>query len=86
LFLGGPGDDELVGTLKADTLIGGAGDDTLLAAGNGDRLHGGAGKDVAVLRGRLKDYVFEWVGKRLQARGPRGVYWLIDIESVRFVP
>lgn len=43
---GGPGDDELIGSVDDDTLNGGAGDDRLYPSLGADALDGGPGDDV----------------------------------------
>jgi Ca2+-binding RTX toxin-like protein len=46
LIIGGPGDDHLVGSDRADEIRGRAGDDVLLGLGGIDVLLGGAGNDL----------------------------------------
>jgi Ca2+-binding RTX toxin-like protein len=43
---GNSGEDLIIGTEAAETLLGLAGDDLLMAGGSGDRLEGGAGNDI----------------------------------------
>jgi len=45
---GGDGDDVLIGSNGADTLLGGAGDDVLIGSGGNDILDGGTGDNVIV--------------------------------------
>jgi Ca2+-binding RTX toxin-like protein len=45
---GGDGDDVLVGSMRADTLLGGAGDDVLIGNGGLDILDGGPGDNVVI--------------------------------------
>ncbi len=52
---GGDGDDYLLGSSHADSLIGGRGDDVLDGAGGADVLRGGAGDDVFIWHGGMRD-------------------------------
>ncbi len=45
VFLGGAGNDRLIGAGLGDTLVGDAGDDVLFGMGGNDRLDGGEGQD-----------------------------------------
>ncbi|MHB1216268.1 MAG: calcium-binding protein, partial [Thiobacillus sp.] len=47
--LGTSGNDTLLGSTAAETLVGGAGNDTLTGAGGADVLYGGAGDDTFIL-------------------------------------
>jgi Ca2+-binding RTX toxin-like protein len=51
---GGPGDDELIGTVRSDLLKGGAGDDRIWGSGGKDVESGGGGHDSLTGFGTLK--------------------------------
>ena len=60
-ILGGPGNDQLVGTTAGDTINGGEGNDTLSGLGGNDLLSGDSGQDV-VYAGAGDDVIYSWDG------------------------
>ncbi len=44
--MGGPGNDTIIGTPKADVLTGGRGNDTIRSGGGPDFVEGGPGRDT----------------------------------------
>jgi Ca2+-binding RTX toxin-like protein len=90
---GGAGDDRIAGTdganaLRAgegrDELLGRGGDDTLSGGAGDNALDGGAGSDVALLGGRLAEYLFGRLDDVLVVNGPDAMDALRSIEWLAF--
>lgn len=77
--IGGSGNDQLLGSALANTLLGGSGNDTLVGQGGDDLLQGGAGIDTYLFGvGDGQDTIADADGlSRIELQGVTGdqVYW-----------
>ena len=87
IFIGGAGNDSLVGTAGPDLMDGGAGNDTLVSGGGSDSIDGGDGSDVVRFSGNFSDYVITGGSTpgNMTVTGPDGgVALLTHVESLQF--
>lgn len=82
---GGGGNDQIIGSIYADTVNAGDGDDVFRGGLGNDEAHGGDGFDTAVFSGSVFDYIFQaGKGNAIIVKGADGTDTLKQFEALQF--